>query len=170
MKIYLYLDNQIFTFSLPNEIIGSYTFDYESEEEHKLINVEARDGRWVIYSTVDVTLLSDGALIGFLPLESGKFYTLRRRDKEYLIYYADLSLGSVVTYSYNTDINVVLGNSNSANIMYQCELLNNMSLKIYCENSVYLLENTNNSRGIYINNIALKSQKYAINMRKFLIL
>ena len=80
MKIYLYLDNQIFTFSLPNEIIGSYTFDYENEEENKLINIEARDGKWVIYSTVDVSLLQGGALVGNLPLESGKFYTLRRRE------------------------------------------------------------------------------------------
>lgn len=162
MKIYLYLDNQIFTFSLPNEIMGSYTFDYELDEENQLINIEARDGRWVIYSTIDVAVIQGGTMTGALPLENGRFYTLRRRDKEYLIYFADLSLDSIGSYSYNTDINMLIGSANGANIIYSCELLNDMLVRIYCENNTYVLENVNNSKGVYVNNVALRVQKYGI--------
>ena len=44
MKIYLYLAEEILTFSLPNNISGSFSFDKNSEEESKLINIEAKNG------------------------------------------------------------------------------------------------------------------------------
>ena len=51
MKIYLYLEDKIMNFQLPKDIEGSYSFDENPEEEAKLINIEARDGTWVLYST-----------------------------------------------------------------------------------------------------------------------
>ena len=37
MKIYLYLTEKIVSFTLPQEIMGSYSFDEDPEEEIKLI-------------------------------------------------------------------------------------------------------------------------------------
>lgn len=164
MKIYLFLDNEIFTFSLPNEVMGSYTFDYETDEENKLINIEARDGKWVIYSTADVSLINNGSLVGILPLENGKFYTLRRRDTDYLIYFVDLSLNVIQAYSYSTDINMIVGDMDNANILYSCDMLEEMLVKIHCEDGVYILDNVNGSNGVYINNVALKEINYNINI------
>ena len=49
MKIYLFLDNKMLSFSLPSEVSGSFSFDENNNEETKLVNVEAREGKWVIY-------------------------------------------------------------------------------------------------------------------------
>ena len=57
MKIYLYLNDKIINFSLPGQIEGSFSFDYNMNEESKLINIEARDGNWVIYSTKNTKLI-----------------------------------------------------------------------------------------------------------------
>ena len=74
MKIYLFLKDRIVNFLLPIEISGSFSFDYESNEESKLINVEARDGKWIIYSTGDVSIMNGNNLVGYLDLVDDSFY------------------------------------------------------------------------------------------------
>ena len=59
MKIYLYLTEKIVSFTLPQEIMGSYSFDEDPEEEIKLINIEAREEEWVLYSTSDVNIINN---------------------------------------------------------------------------------------------------------------
>ena len=63
MKITLFLTTGLFDFSLPNDISGSYSFDSNIDENSKLINVEAREGKWVIYSTTDVKILSGNQFV-----------------------------------------------------------------------------------------------------------
>lgn len=163
MKIYLFLDSELSSFSLPSVIIGSYTFDYNDEEESKLINIEARDGKWVIYSTNDVTLISNGNLVDSIILKSGEFYTLRRKDKDYLISFVDLSLDFIQCFSYDNDVNMIIGNNVDCNIVYSCELLNDFVAKIYCNNGVIGFEN-NKLQGIYVNNSAVKTTNYSVNI------
>lgn len=62
MKIYLSLNNKIVDFSLSEEIDGNFSFDY-NEEEYKLINIEARDGNRIIYSTKNVKLISNNTIV-----------------------------------------------------------------------------------------------------------
>ena len=47
MRIYLFLADKIVDFVLPLEIMGSFSFDENPDEESKLINIEARDNQWV---------------------------------------------------------------------------------------------------------------------------
>lgn len=164
MKIYLYLDSEIYTFALSSDIMGSYSFDYDLDEESKLINVEARDGKWQLYSTVESNILQNGNLIDSVLLESGKFYTIRRRNKDYLIFFSDLSLDSIHAYSYGKNFKILIGNVDSTNVQYFCNLLNNVLIKIYSNNGSLVLENTNNFFGIYINNNILKSSNTIINI------
>ena len=48
MKILLFLNNELVEFKLPTEILGSFSFDNEKDEENKLINVEAVNGCWYL--------------------------------------------------------------------------------------------------------------------------
>ena len=51
MKIYLYLNDKIETYFLPKDISGSYSFDPDENENSKLININAVDHKWMLYST-----------------------------------------------------------------------------------------------------------------------
>ena len=51
MKIYLYLSNQVKIFYLPEIVSGSYSFDMDENEVDKLINVNSKDGKWILSST-----------------------------------------------------------------------------------------------------------------------
>ena len=62
MKIYLFLNDRLVNFFLPMEIEGSFSFDPSFDEEAKLINIEARDGKWVIYSTNDSKLIINNGI------------------------------------------------------------------------------------------------------------
>ena len=57
MKIDLYTNEKIFTFTLPSVMQGIYKFDMDKEQSYKLINIEARDNNWVLYSTPYVNVL-----------------------------------------------------------------------------------------------------------------
>ena len=57
MKVYLYLVDKLLNYSLPHDISGSYSFDENPDEEAKLINIEARDNKWFLYSTTDVSVM-----------------------------------------------------------------------------------------------------------------
>ena len=72
MKIYLYLESKIFTFSIPKKISGSFSFDENPEEESKLINIEARDNEWILYSTTDSSVIVDGNISNSVNLPNAK--------------------------------------------------------------------------------------------------
>ena len=155
MKIYLFLIDRIVSFSLPTSVVGSFSFDVDSDEEAKLINVEARDGKWVIYSTTDVNIIDNNSIIGSLELKEDFFYVLRRNDKDHLIYIGDISLNNMSLYSYNNNLNLVIGNASTSNIQYPCPFLNNVEVKIHFVNDKLMLES--NASGVYINDLAITS-------------
>ena len=109
MRVYLFLNDKIVDFTLPKEIVGSFSFDVDEEEDIKLINIEAKNGGWVIYSTIDVSVLSgENNILEFQQLINNSFYILRRRDINYLIYVSDLSLDKISLYSYVENMNILL--------------------------------------------------------------
>ena len=148
MKIYLFNQDRIYTFILPNEIEGSYSFDSDMESADKLINVEARDGRWIIYSTGDIKLINNGTTSDSLELLNNNFYIISKNGNNYLIYVCDIESDKMDMYSYN-GLNLIIGNG--GNIVYNCPYLGNNQVRIYKQDEKYILQQT--SLGIaFVNN------------------
>ena len=162
MKIYLFLPDKIMSFSLPKDIAGSFSFDENPKEENKLINIEARENRWNLYTTTSVSVLSNDVPISATALAINSFYVLKRNDKKYLIYVTSLNLGNVECYQYGNDLNLSIGSDNSNNILYQCPLANNLKIKIGLESNQIFLENIGKTTGIYINDKALLQEKISL--------
>ena len=68
MKIYLFLSNKLYKFLLPIEVSGSFSFDVEDDAQSKLINIEAREDKWYLYSTEDSEIVGSSGVIEDLPL------------------------------------------------------------------------------------------------------
>ena len=83
MKIDLYTNEKIFTFTLPNIMQGIYKFDMDKEQPYKLINIEARDNNWVLYSTKNSQILNGNNIIQNVVLSPDNFYVLKRNNKNY---------------------------------------------------------------------------------------
>ncbi len=159
MKITLYLASKIMHFSLPSDISGSYSFDENKEEPIKLINVEAKDGQWMIYSTDDVKVFFDNHIVNDAELRPDTFYILQRNEKNYLIYVSELLEHNIATYSYNQTSNFIIGNTPECNIHYSCEYVKDI-VKISFVNNQYVLQRGNIS--VYINNKVLSTNNYYI--------
>ena len=160
MKIYLYLDNKIISFSLPNDISGSFSFDEKQEEESKLINIEARNDTWVLYSTEDATVIANNNMVADVELKTNTFYIIRRKEINYLIYVTALEDNKTIAYSYSKEINLIIGNDkNKCNIYYDCEFLTNGEIKLFCKENQLIIEKTGNIN-FYINNKAVAKSQY----------
>ena len=158
MKIYLYLKNKILIFSIPQKVLGSYSFDERQDEEAKLINIEAREGKWYIYSTTDVSVSENGGGPTMsIPIVPNSFYVLKRSGIEYLIYITESFDNSFQTYKFKEDINLVIGNDNKANISYQCRFLKGMTTKIQMHKEQLIMNVM--QEGVYLNNTYISPSK-----------
>lgn len=161
MKITLFLNDKLIDFKLPNIISGSYSFDPNEKEESKLINIEANDGRWILYETSDVKIVTNNGISNKVSVDVNSFYVLKRNNINYLIYVSNLKFNSIKAYSYNTDINLIIGNINDATIKYDLQYLNNQLVKISVQNGKLTLERTT-SLPVYINKFALQNTNYIL--------
>ena len=152
MKIYLFLKNKIMSFSLPQKISGSFSFDENSEEESKLINIEARDSKWYMYSTTDVSVGKNGSSIG-ITLEEDNYYTLNRLGVVYIIYVTNSFDNSFLAYGYKDDINLLVGNDSSCNIIFPIEFIDSFAFSINKNNNMLVLNVK--SESVYLNNLIL---------------
>ena len=162
MKIYLFLSDRLIDFSLPLEIEGSFSFDPNFDEEAKLINVEARDDEWVIYSTDDSKIINNNIVVGSATIMDNSFYVLRRNGINYLIYVSNLLSDDLILYSFNKDLNLIIGNIGDCNIIYSCNLFNGIIARIHYVDNNLVIENNNSS--IYVNNKMVNGNNFKLSV------
>ena len=54
---------------LPSQVFGTFAFDSNDDEDTKLINIEADNDEWFLYSTTGVRVLDNGNYTYRLKLE-----------------------------------------------------------------------------------------------------
>ena len=153
MKIYLYLQTKILTFTLPQKILGSFSFDEYTEEEAKLINIEARNSEWFMYSTSDVNIMDNGIAIQDVKLERDKFYLLKRGESEYLLYVTENFDSSFMPYRFDKNVNLVIGSDTSCNILYRNSLIKGVVARVGTRDGRLYVKSSANF--VYLNNVNL---------------
>ncbi|MDD6223500.1 MAG: type VII secretion protein EssC, partial [bacterium] len=153
MKISLYLNDRIVDFKLPNEISGSFSFDV-TVTEGKLINVEAREGKWILYDTPDSHIVGTNTILGSVALEPNSYHILEKNSKKYLIYISIPSIGSMLPYEFKQSTQLVIGNKQPANVIFPSPYLNESFIKIAYKDNVLLLEKEGNAV-IYRNKVVI---------------
>ena len=86
MRIYLFLETQIYSFAISSKVEGGYNFDINNDSESKLINIESLNGKWYLCSTSDVGIMYNGNAVPRIELKEQCYYTLLRDGIKYLIY------------------------------------------------------------------------------------
>lgn len=164
MKIVLYLSKKIIEFKLPNEISGSFSFDANKDEESKLINIEAINGNWHLYSTSDVAVFDEqGYIVKNIPIKENNFYELKKDNQNFLIYVCSIYERTLIPYLYNDNSNIVFGNSDTANVKYKCKYIDDIVFSINNKNGILALVLNSNKIPVYINRKRLVNKNYNIN-------
>lgn len=109
MKVTLFLQSKILEFSLPSQVSGNYSFDENKEEESKLINVEARDGKWILYGKDTISILDNNMLTSEMELKVNRFYLIQKDDNVYLIYTNEIFESDFIIYKYNEKTDLMIG-------------------------------------------------------------
>lgn len=139
MKIYLFLEHKMLMFSLPSDISGSFGF-YKTDEESDLINIEAKDNQWVLYSTDSSKLIINNCVTSQTTFVPNNFYILKNEDKYYLIYSEPLFESGFTFYEYDRNINLIIGANQNNNIFYNCPFIRNLLLNISYDNDKLLIK------------------------------
>ena len=161
MKITLFLGDKIMEFFLPSQISGSYSFDQESSEEHKLINVEAIDEKWMLQSKEDIQIILNNETPSSTELLPNMFYTLNREGTNYLIYTTSLYEKGIKIYNYDNSINLSIGTTQPNNIIYNIPFVSGTMAIIKIENNQLTIQLDTNILA-YLNNTRIVNSKISI--------
>ncbi|MBR4694168.1 MAG: type VII secretion protein EssC [Bacilli bacterium] len=167
MKIYLFLPDELYTFNLPSDVSGSFSFDIKEGEEKKLINIEASQGKWMIYSTIFSRLIVNGLEVESQEVIPGNFYKLQREDESYLIKIENSLDDSFGCYKYDTTLNLKIGGPD-ANLIYNNAIGSYvyMQLSFGQDGKVYVQNNAEINP--YINNIVMLEKQFPLEIGDYM--
>ena len=144
MNILLYLQDRIEKFKLPSEVSGSFSFDAQ-DSDNKLINVDAMEGSWVLYSTDDAKVLGpNNSYIEKVKLIPNNFYVLEKEKIKYLIYTEEKSFKNMIALSVDYVNPLVITNNENSSIKYTCPYISNLNISVTQRNGVLYLKKDNN--------------------------
>ena len=159
MKIYLYYENQIYIFNLPEARSGSYSFDANKEEISKLINIEARENEWVLFETEDCKIADADSYLREVILKENHFYLISRNNIHYLIYVTVDDEKNIKAFQYQKQLNISVGVDNSS-LSYNCSYDRNLAFQITYNGQMIIM---NYKQGnVYVNRKRLLNSQYAI--------
>jgi len=162
MRIYLFLNDRLVTFTLPKNRFGSYTFDYNPSEESKLINIENRNGKWVLYATDDVEVYTCEQGVKETELLPQNYYFLKRYDTTYLIYVVNGFENNFSLYKYSNDHIATIGKGEGCNIQFDCPVINGKVLELIFANDKVCLKKESGVR-VYRNDTLIDNESININ-------
>lgn len=161
MKIILFAVDRMIEFILPSQVFGTFTFDENDEEDTKLINIEADNNNWFLYSTSGVKVLDNGNYTHRLKLNIGEFYTVERENNKYLVYVTNICDDSFQNYKFDNKLRLVIGRGNDCNINYDIDYVNNQLITLSYINNVLTLQKSNNEL-VYVNKNIVREKNYNI--------
>ena len=163
MKIYLFLSNKLYKFFLPIEVSGSFSFDVEEDSQSKLINIEARDGGWYLYSTGDSEVIDHDGAVDEILIKENNYYVLKRDNIHYLIFAAPFRDRSVQPFAYANGSSLVVGNAEDCSLYYQCEYIHGRVFSLSFSDEAIVL--TKEGEDIYyVNNSPVREKQRLVRL------
>lgn len=160
MNIYLFLKSKILTFLIPKNAYGSFSFDEFEDEQSKLINIEAIDDEWNIYSTSNVKIIENKTPVERLKIVPGRHYILRRNNINYLIYISDINNNISKLYNFDSNFDLTIGKKQDSSIIINNNLVGDVCAKIKYENGKIVFEKSDYF--CYLDGKIISSQKQEV--------
>ena len=140
---------------LPEEVNGSYWIDSIDINGNKrnLILIEAEKGKWKLISNNNVYYINNDVMVPFEYLELNKIYTIKNEfDKDTFLIYCSPTIEKYNVYELKDFLNKVFSIGRKSNCLVRYDLVDDVVCNIKLNNNKIILENTNSSYGIYVNN------------------
>lgn len=160
MLVRLIRNNNIKKFRLPDRVFGNYWITDVDEKGNTLdiINVEAINGKWIIKSDSESSIISSSGKIDKCELENNNFYYIRvKDDKGYCyLYCSDTIDKTFKKYRYDEFRDFLIGSNPNNDIVYQSGNIEEVMAKITRVNDKIVIEAIGESKDIYLNSKKVK--------------
>ena len=167
MIVSLIKGTKINNLKLPDVIKGSFwVTDYDSNNNlNNIINIEAFNGSWKMFSNEDVSIISDNKEQDSIILSDYSFYVLKlkKRDTLVLLYCSPSYDKTYKRYLVDTDVTIKIGSSIDNNICFDSYGVDEQHAKIEYNNGNYYIVDNNSRLGTYVNNIRVRYQQKLTN-------
>ena len=172
MLVTLIGKNTIHKIALPQTPSGSYWLsDTNSEKERKLINIEAKNGKWQIASNHYVKIINSrfinisnnnikvipnakNAVVDKITLREYGMYgiCLGSLDELYILYCSPVYDNNILHLNLRNTKEFCIGSGRESHIIYQNKLVSNMHARIFYNNGRWMIENFDKRYGTFVNN------------------
>ena len=153
MIVTLYALNKLYKFKLPDELSGSYSF--QDDDGNKIVNIEVRDEKWVLYTTKESLVINGKEVVNYLEITNGGIYYVQFNNKVYPVYVTKPNTFSIYKYSDNASLSI----GPNGSLKYDIPLLNNYNVTVSFNAGSISLQNPNRNP-VYINGIAVTNENF----------
>lgn len=156
MNIYIFDENKIISFSLPNKKVGNFWItDYEN---NNLINVSAEMGKWTLSCAKNIKLLSGNDVIDSIELQLKKYYVINKNDKNLLVYTDYLQDNSFSCYEVSEGDTINIGKNNTCTLFVNNQYFLDLHFSMTYKDKKWVLKKNENA-AIYVNDSILISNE-----------
>lgn len=156
MNIYIFDENKIISFSLPNKKVGNFWItDYEN---NNLINVSAEMGKWTLSCAKNIKLLSGNDVIDSIELQLKKYYVINKNDKNLLVYTDYLQDNSFSCYEVSEGNTINIGKNNTCTLFVNNQYFLDLHFSMIYKDKKWTLKKNENA-AIYVNDSILISNE-----------
>ena len=153
MKVFLVDEERIHIYTLPKKIEDSYLINYVSQSStEETISVIAKDGKWMIQSTPEVSFSKDDKVIDYDFLEANSVFKVKFSDlpSQFTIYVLDTPM-PYIEYETSNKTEISIGSGNTCTIVYADPTFADIGVYFYLQNGGWILTRYDTNEHVYVN-------------------
>ena len=84
MIVYIIDENKLISLTLPQKVYGSYWISdiNDDNQEKRIINIQEENGKWIVYSNKNVSIINNNQPINKVVLEAYNFFLLKLKNQD----------------------------------------------------------------------------------------
>ena len=154
MLVSLIKKDRIYSVTLPLNVNGTYwVSDVDKNgNERNLINIDERNGEWVLKSNAENKVIEEDRIIDEIVLKDYTFHYVQIEKEEIaLLYCAPVYETNTVQLEVRNGSQILIGKNQLCKIIYNLPTVNDEHAKITFVNNVWQIEDLNSKFGTYVN-------------------
>ncbi|MBR2587815.1 MAG: type VII secretion protein EssC [Bacilli bacterium] len=160
MLLYVFSKDEMTILRLPAIINGNYWLKNKNPngEYNNLINIEAKDNKWMMKSNEDASISFNGNPVTSIFVAVYNVYVVKTATEFLFIYAVPSNSMFLNKYNITKQSQILIGKANNCDILYQDGLIADNHAKIVFNQGSWVIDNIDERFGTYVNNVRIKSK------------
>jgi len=154
MRVILFNGNRLSKMLLPKKIEGSFWLVDEINNNNNIVNIEAKDGKWILKGNDEAKIIFNRAYTSNVELMPNYFYFIDYNGKKMLLYSENILDKTIKYYKVLENTSLTIGKDTTQDIIYENAYITNDYLKLTFTKGGWII-NIKPTSNIYINNSLL---------------